>query len=202
MFTEESFIPRIKMLYERIDSAYAAAAEAIDLTCEGCDGVMCCTVDLTVHTFVEMTYLRQGFDALDPLLQSKILAKSRRMVSAKQQAPNGDDYRKAVCALNFDGACILYEYRPMICRLAGIPHFFTKPNGSKLESGGCKRFAESNSGKVSGAILDRTEFYRQMAAMEIEAVMARGERTKKLTVAEILVLTDSFLDKKNHAPLP
>lgn len=187
MFNGESLISRIRELYDKMDSAYAAAAEKIDLTCEGCDGVLCCTVDLTVHTFVEMSYLRQGFYALDPLMQSEILIKSRRMVSAKRQAPKGDDYRGAVCALNSAGACVLYKYRPMICRLAGVPHFFTKPNGTELESGGCKKFDESIAAKNSGEILDRTEFYREMAAMEIEAVIARGERTEKLTIAEILV---------------
>jgi len=187
MFNGESLISRIRELYDKMDSAYAAAARKIDLTCEGCDGVLCCTVDLMVHTFVEMSYLRQGFYALDPLMQSEILIKSRRMVSAKQQAPKGDEYRGAVCALNSAGACVLYQYRPMICRLAGVPHFFTRPNGSKLESGGCKKFDESIPAKNSGEILDRTEFYREMAAMEIEAVIARGERTEKLTIAEILV---------------
>jgi hypothetical protein len=191
MFNGETLISRIKELYDKMDSAYAAAAEKIDLTCEGCDGVVCCTVDLTVHTFVEMSYLRQGFYALEHLVQSEILTKSKRMVSAKQQAPKGDDYRGAVCALNSAGACILYEYRPMICRLAGIPHFFTRPDGSKLESGGCKKFEESIPTKKSGAILDRTEFYREMAAMEIETVIARGERTEKLTVAEIMVSSRS-----------
>jgi hypothetical protein len=193
MFNGESLISSIRGLYDKIDSTYAAAAEQIDLTCEGCDGVVCCTVDLTVHTFVEMSYLRQGFYALDPFMQSEILTKSRRMVSAKQQAPKGDEYRSAVCALNSAGACVLYEYRPMICRLAGVPHFFTKPDGTKLESGGCKKFDESIPAKNSGAILDRTEFYREMAAMEIEAVVARGERTEKLTISEILVSSRSFL---------
>jgi hypothetical protein len=188
MFNGESLISRIAELYDKIDSAYAAAAEKIDLTCEGCDGVLCCTVDLTLHTFVEMSYLRQGFYALDPSMQSEILTKSRRMVSAKQQAPKGEDYRNAVCALNSAGACVLYQYRPMICRLAGVPHSFIRPNGSKSESGGCKKFDESIPAKNSGAILDRTEFYREMAAMEIEAVIARGQRTKKLTIAEILVV--------------
>ncbi len=90
MFNGESLISRIGELYDKIDSAYAAAAEKIDLTCEGCDGVLCCTVDLTLHTFVEMSYLRQGFYALDSFMQSEILTKSRRMVSAKQQAPKGE----------------------------------------------------------------------------------------------------------------
>ncbi len=193
MFTGAEMIPQMKKLYERIDSAYTAAAEKTGLTCYGCNGTICCSVDLTIHTFMEISYLKEGFNTLGDSDQSEILRKSRFIVRAKQEAPYGSGYRNAVCALNSSGACMLYEYRPMICRLAGIPHFFTKPNGSKLESGGCKKFTQSHSGKVTGAILDRTEFYREMAAMEVEAVIARGERTKKLTIAEILVSSPPLL---------
>jgi len=183
----KDLIPRIRELYRKIDSAYAAAAEKIGLTCEDCDGVTCCTVDLTLHTFIEISYLRLGFNTLEPSQQSTILTKSQGIVEAKSEAPYGDRYRSAVCALNSAGACMLYEYRPMICRLAGIPHVFTRPDGFKVKSGGCKKFEETCRGQNPEAIIDRSEFYREMAAMEIEAVRARRRRTEKLTVAEMLV---------------
>ncbi len=187
MFTGENLIPRIRLLYQQIDSVYAAAAEKIGLSCEGCNGVICCSVDLTLHTFIEISYLRFGFRMLEPSLQSEILTKSRWIVDAKLEAPYGAGYRNAVCALNFAGACTLYEHRPMICRLAGIPHVFTRPDGSEAQSGGCKKFEETLRGQNSEAKIDRSAFYREMAAMEIEAVRARGRRTEKLTIAEILV---------------
>ena len=186
MFSGENLAPRIRELYRKIDSAYAGIAENTGLTCEGCDGVICCSVDLTLHTFIEMSYLRLGFTMLEPSLQSEILTKSRWIVDAKCEAPYGDRYRNAVCALNFSGACILYEYRPMICRLAGIPHVFTRPDGSEAESGGCKKFEETLRGQNPEAKIDRSQFYREMAVMEIEAVRARGRRTEKLTIADIL----------------
>jgi len=188
MFTGENLVPRIRELYRKIDSAYAAAAEKIGLTCEGCNGVICCSVDLTLHTFIEISYVRFGFKMLEPSLQSEILTRSRWIVDAKREAPHGDRYRTAVCALNFAGACILYEYRPMICRLAGIPHVFTRPDGSEAQSGGCNKFEETFSGQNPEAKIDRSVFYREMAAMEIEAVRARGRRTEKLTVSEALVI--------------
>ena len=183
----EHLIPRIRELHRKIDSAYAAAAEKIGLTCDGCDGIVCCTVDLPLHTFIEISYLRLGFDMLEPSSRSEILTKSRWIVDAKREAPYGDRYRSAVCALNSGGACMLYEYRPMICRLAGMPHVFTRPDGSKVESGGCKKFEETFRRQNPEAKIDRSAFYREMAAMEIEAVRARGRRSEKLTIAETLV---------------
>ena len=188
MFSGENLIPRIRELYRKIDSAYAAAAQKIGITCEDCDGVICCSVDLTLHTFVEISYVRLGFKMLEPSLQSEILAKSRWIVDAKREAPYGDRYRTAACALNFAGACILYEYRPMICRLAGIPHVFTRPDGSEAQSGGCKKFEETFRGQHPEARIDRSEFYREMAGIEIGAIRARGRRTEKLTVSEALVI--------------
>ncbi len=187
MFTGEDLIPGIRELYRKIDSRYAAAAEKIGLTCEGCDGIVCCTVDLTLHTFIEISYLRFGFDMLESSRRSEILTKSRVIVEAKREAPYGDRYRSAVCALNSEGACTLYEYRPMICRLAGMPHVFTRPDGSEVASGGCKKFEETLRRQNPETKIDRSEFYREMAAMEIEAVRSRGRRTEKLTIAEMLI---------------
>jgi hypothetical protein len=188
MLTGENVIRRIEELYRKIDSAYAAAAEKIGLTCEGCNGVICCSVDLTLHAFIEISYLRLGFKMLQPSLQSEVLTKSRWMVDAKREAPHGDPYRAAVCALNFAGACILYEHRPMICRLAGIPYVFTRPDGSEARSGGCKRFEETFRGQNPEAKIDRSPFYREMASMELEAIRVQGRRTEKLTVSEALVI--------------
>jgi hypothetical protein len=186
MFSGENLIPLVRELYRKIDSAYSAVANEIGLTCEDCNGIVCCTVDLTLHTFSEISYLRHGFKMLEPSLQSEILTKSRWIVDAKSEAPYGDRYRSAVCALNFAGACALYEFRPMICRLAGVPHMFMRPDGSQAQSGGCRKFEETIRGQHPEAKIDRSEFYREMAAMEIEAVRARGRRTEKLTVSEAL----------------
>jgi Fe-S-cluster containining protein len=184
MFSENELVLRLIELYRNIDSTYAEAAEKIGLVCEGCDGAKCCTVDLTLHTFMEIFYLRRGLNTLEPAKRLEILGRCHSMIEAKKEAPYGDRYRNAVCAVNTEGTCMLYEYRPMICRLAGIPHFITRPDGSKVESGGCERLQKIF--PISDLKIDRTEFYQEMARMEVEAVRARGRRTKKLTVAEAL----------------
>ncbi len=184
MFSGDGLIPRLEELYRQMDAAYGAIANDVGFSCEGCDGVKCCTVDVTLHTFVEMFYLRRGFNSLETSRQLEILGRSREIVRAKDEDPFGDAYRNAVCTLNFDGMCSLYEHRPMICRLAGIPHFMSRPDGKILENVGCVRYMRDILPKRSDLKLDRSEFYRSMARIEIEVVRARGKRTRSRTIAE------------------
>lgn len=190
MFSGEEYIPRLHRLYRLIDSAYQEAAEGVGFSCRGCDGVVCCTVDLLVHTYAEMLYLRRGFNSLDTARQQQVLARSRAMILAKKNDPYSDSYRNAPCALNFDGMCGLYEFRPMICRLAGIPHAISRPDGTVLEGGGCVRYEREIRSLHPHVRIDRTEFYRQMAEIEIDAVRAVGRRSASRTVAETLGLED------------
>lgn len=193
MFTGDSLIPRLSELYRLIDAEYQAVSQRVGFSCEGCDGVKCCTVDVTLHTLVEMLYLRRGFNTLDTSRQLEILGRCRAMIKAKEDDPFGDAYRNAVCALNFEGLCVLYTYRPMICRLAGIRHFVSRPDGTSMESCGCSRYERDILGSPAESQqtppemkIDRTPFYRSMAALEMEVIWARGDRTQSRTIAETL----------------
>ncbi len=188
MFSGEELIPRLTELYRLMDSAYGEVSGRIGFSCEGCDGVKCCTVDLILHTSVEMLYLRWGFNTLDVSRQLEVLGRCREIIKAKEDDAFGDEYRNAVCALNFEGLCILYEHRPMICRLAGIPHIIARPDGTTTESGGCIRYQQEIQPHKQNLRLDRTDFYRQVAGIEIEIVRAIGKRTASRTVAETLGL--------------
>jgi hypothetical protein len=186
MISGDALIPRLRDLYALTDQAYSAAASEARFSCRGCDGAACCTVDVPVHTFTEMHYLRQGFSSLDEARQSTILDRCRIMLEAKSVNPLGDAYRGSVCALSFDGLCGLYHYRPMICRLAGIPHFFIRPDGSRRESGGCERFQREILPLHPSIRIDRTRIYHSMAEIEVDAVKALGTRTAPRTIAEVL----------------
>jgi hypothetical protein len=190
MFSGDELIPRLHELYRLIDAAYQEAADRVGFSCRGCDGVACCTVDLILHTYAEMFYLRRGFKTLDNARQQEILERARAMTRAKKEDPYGDSYRNAVCALNFDGMCGLYEFRPMICRLAGIPHAISRPDGTFVESGGCVRYEREIRPAFPRLSIDRTGFYRKMAAIEIDVVREFGCRTVARTVAETLGLED------------
>jgi len=193
MLSGDELIPRLTELYRLIDSAYHEVAEEIGFSCEGCDGVICCTVDLTLHTFVEMLYLRRGFNTLDTSRQLEILGRCLSMIKSKEDDPCSDAYRNAVCVLNFEGLCSLYDYRPMICRLAGIRHFIDRPDGTTMESCGCSRYEREMVRLHPDLRIDRTAFYRSMAEIEIEVVRILGKRTMPRTVAETLGLEDPDL---------
>lgn len=186
MLSGDELIPRLTELYRQIDDQYREIAETIGLTCIGCDGVRCCTVDLRLHTFMEMHYVRRGFNTLDPALRNEVLLRSRTMKAAKEADPYGEAYRNAVCALNVGGKCVLYAYRPMICRLAGIPHVFVRPDGKTLESGGCSHYTEQIGQSRHDAKIDRTEYYRAMAELEMEIVKSSHCRTAPRSIAEVL----------------
>lgn len=187
MHSGERLIPRLRDLYQEMDSAYSALANQAGFSCTGCDGAKCCTVDLMLHTFIEKLYLRRGFNVLEPSLQLEVLGRCKTVLRAKQEDPYGYAYRTAVCVLNFDGRCRLYEHRPMICRLSGVPHFIRKPDGQKVLGPACERFrAEVASDMPDDAELDRTDFYRRLAEIEIQMVRELGQRTVSRTVAETL----------------
>lgn len=169
-----------------MDDAYVGASRQAGFSCDGCDGIKCCTVDLTVHTFAEMLYLRRGFSDLDEDLRLVIKQRLDEILKAKSEDPFGESYRNAVCALNFDGKCILYDHRPMICRLAGIPHVINKPNSTQVRSVGCSRFENYIKPNFPDVCVDRTMFYREMAQLELSVIQELGRRTQSLTVAEIL----------------
>ncbi len=186
MLTGEQLIPRLAELYDTIDSTYKAVIDQAGFSCAGCDGVKCCTVDLVLHTSIEMLYLRRGFNTLESPIRAEIAQRSDQIVRYKRQNSVGEEYRSAVCAANFDGLCSLYQHRPMICRLAGIPHIIFRPDGRAIESGGCTRYEQDVRPGCPDLQVDRTPFYRKLAQMEMEMIEARGSRTSARTVAEVL----------------
>lgn len=191
MFSGDELIPRLEELYRQMDDAYRMIAKEAGFSCNGCDGVKCCTVDVTLHTFAEMFYLRRGFNSLETSRQREILGRSGETVKAKDDDPFGRAYRSAVCSLNFEGMCSLYEHRPMICRLAGIPHAMTRPDGTSLKSGGCEAYTRDILPNHPALLFDRTEYYQRMARIEIEVVKALGKRTRSRTIAETIGREDA-----------
>jgi len=183
---KKELISRIEDLCGKIDAAYGQAAGRVGFSCEGCDGAACCTVDLPLHSFVEKFYLRLGFRVLDVTRQSRISDRCAAMLKAKRKNPHGQSYRNAVCVLNFDGLCSLYPYRPMICRLSGVPHVLVRPDGKTIRRGGCSRYELKIRSLHPDLSIDRTQFYREMASVEIEIIRGVGRRTRSCTIAEVL----------------
>lgn len=173
-------------LFRDIDQVYSITTERLGFSCKGCDGAKCCSVDLIVHTASEQNLLEGGVRTLAPDLRDNVVARAAQMVKAKHKDPNGASYRDSVCALNFNGMCALYHHRPMICRLAGLPHKILKPDGSEITGPGCHVFHSRFQDPPIDGIIDRSQFYRRMAELETDIIKISKCRTKPRTIAEII----------------
>ncbi len=171
----EPFLDKLANLYREMELAYIKSASIYDFKCRGCDD-NCCKTYFCHHTLIEYLYIIKGYKNIQSGLKNKI----------KEKIPN-----KEICPLNFKGLCVLYEFRPMICRLHGIPHIFIRPDGIKVRGEGCEEFYKSIKKKNIKLnrenVLDRTPFYKEMAALE-KAVRkySKIDLKIKMTIAEMI----------------
>ena len=94
---------------------------------------------------------------------------------------------RVMCPLNEKGLCGLYQYRPMICRLHGIPTEIKRPGGVPARGPGCGDF-DRQCGHKQYILFDRTPFYMEMAGNEKEIRGRLGFTEKiKMTVARMIV---------------
>ncbi len=153
-----------------MDEKYLEAASYYGFICKGCED-NCCRTHFYHHTFVEYLYLFEGFKTLSDEEQLKI---------------NGNIDKPEICPLNFNGLCRLYDFRPMICRLHGIPHELHKPGFNTMKSVGCDCFYKNCGGKKY-LQFDRTPFYFKVAEIEKELKQQSKINDKfKLTIAEMI----------------
>ena len=149
------------------------------------------TITAVTRTFTtipsEYGYILKGYRLLD----------WRKCADIREKALNGIGDRKArdkkeragryLCPLNFDGRCILYSFRPMICRLHGIPHEFQTINPKVFHAPGCDLFTAQH-GNMEYFKFDRTPFYTRMAKLESQLKQAIQIDSKlKMTIAEMIV---------------
>jgi Fe-S-cluster containining protein len=180
------FIDRLKRFYVAMDQAYNRAAGHYGFACAGCRD-NCCRTRFYHHTVIEYTYIIEGLATLT--LKKKIEVKSRAMAVVEEtaKADSAGETVRQMCPLNFDELCILYPYRPMICRLHGIPHEFKKPGQKTIYGSGCETF-DHRCGRIGYFEFDRTPFYLELAKLEKAVRQALGIAVKfKMTVAEIIV---------------
>ena len=109
--------------------AHVRAEHADCVACKaGCSG--CCHMPFEL-TLIEAVYLKQAFlqafppgEARRALLAAagKALCDSKRRRDGKSQAVAASMNHRAPCPLlNAEGCCVLYDARPMTCRVFGIP---------------------------------------------------------------------------------
>lgn len=134
-------VANYRQLLTQVDSWFSRclSVHADKITCrEGCSG--CCR-GLFDITLLDAWLLQQGFRGLSTALQHDILARvDVRRQQLQQQWPDfqppfilnrlphdqwlnmPEDDLTPCPLLGEDGRCLVYDYRPLTCRLHGIPH--------------------------------------------------------------------------------
>ncbi len=172
-------------LYIAMDQAWNHTAALYDFQCEGCED-NCCRSLFFHHTFVEKAFLLQGFDQLTPLEREKALARARTYCDKTFSGPGPGISLKLMCPLNQVGKCILYPYRPMICRLHGLPHELHPPGQPPRKGPGCHAGPFDSTPYIP---FDRTIFYREMAKIEMQFKPRAGKTGRiKETIAQMVIL--------------
>ncbi len=127
-------------LLGRVDTWFVRCLEAVpeSIRCaQGCSG--CCR-GLFDISYLDAQLLRSGFDALPGVLRLEVLGRARsRMLELEGLWPGfappyilndlpTEDWREmpeqdeTPCVLlGDDGLCLIYEHRPLTCRLHGLP---------------------------------------------------------------------------------
>jgi Fe-S-cluster containining protein len=180
------FFNRLEAIFTDMDNAYQKASSHYNFHCNGCDD-NCCMTHFFHHTHLEYFYILNGIDQIEPTLKTLLLKKAQdanqRAIAATQR---GDNLR-LMCPLNVDEMCMIYKYRPMICRMHGIPHELRPPGRQASFGPGCDNF-QAQCGKKQYVQFDRTPFYVNMANLEKEMKQALGITEKfKKNITQMLV---------------
>lgn len=180
-----AFLDRSQCLFAAMDRKYMGATEHYGFQCIGCID-NCCRTRFYHHTYLEYLYVCAGVEKLDPQRKREIKKRALEVCRNTAEAEGKGMPVRFWCPLNFDGQCVLYPFRPMICRLHGIPHELQRPGQNVLRGPGCGKFDDLCAHKRYFKF-DRTPFYFEMAKLENEFKKAAGLTGRiKMTVAEMI----------------
>ncbi len=169
-----------------MDKAYQEAAEYYQFHCTGCEN-SCCRTRFYHHTLLEFFFVIEGLQRLHHQERLDIEERALEVCRKTDEADDKGVPVRMMCPLNVEGLCLTYRFRPMICRLHGIPHKLRGPDGRVTKGQGCDAFYRSGSPKAPLAF-DRTPFYVDMANLEGEFRRSIGAPIKvKMTIAQMIV---------------
>lgn len=188
----EHFSPLVQ-LYHDMDKTWDQVAQQYGFQCNGCED-NCCLSLFFHHTHAEASFLEFGLQTLPSKDRKHVLTLSRdycrQTFSETAENQNQPASQKIPCPLLKTDRCSLYNFRPMICRLHGLPHELHKPGFNAIKGPGC------DAGKFDSRTyipFDRTPFYKQMAVIEMNFRQLTGKTGKiKKTIAQILVDSESL----------
>lgn len=184
--TGAPYLERLSEVYRGIEVAYGQVAGHYEsFSCEGCQS-NCCTTVFYHYTLIEALCFGNGFRALPEDRMNAAIGEARRYVEVLERNPGGETSLSLMCPVNFGGLCGVYEHRPLICRIHGVPAFLDSRRGAVERWKGCLRFQELHGGRIDREI-DRTPFYTAVAELEIELRKSAGDfsRSRK-TIAHMI----------------
>jgi len=179
------FLKRLSVIFADMDRKYKEAADHYGFHCTGCRD-NCCLTRFYHHTLLEYNCLLEGFKTLDKEMQSRVKRRASEVCRQTIMTAEKGQPLRLMCPLNFDSLCSLYTFRPMICRLHGIPHELQQLGQGVIRRPGCGAFSEEFCDKTYFKF-DRTPFFMEMAGLEKEFRQVLGVSHKfKMTVAQII----------------
>lgn len=177
---------QLKGVFREMDQHYADVAGRYGFRCSGCED-NCCLTRFYHHTLLELLLLWEGFSRLPPAHRERISDIARHVSRESERIAALGESPRIMCPLNEAGLCILYDARPMICRLHGIPHELKTPGRGVSRGPGCGAF-EARCGQLPYLTFDRTPFYAKMAQLERQLQQAvAGPGKTRMTVAAMIV---------------
>ena len=129
------YLERLHDIFAAMDRAYQLVADLYHFNCSGCDD-SCCLTRFYHHTLLEYLYLVEGLRTLESDARHAIYEKALTVSAAMEDADRQGEALRIMCPLNRNERCTLYPYRPMICRLHGIPHELQRSGGNPIKNPG------------------------------------------------------------------
>ena len=180
------FAELLTSIFADMDREYSRVAEHYGFDCNACADI-CCQTRFYHHTYIEYLLVKEGFHTLGSDMQTEIVSRARKVVRQAADLEKEGKPARLMCPLNFEALCVLYPYRPMICRLHGIPHEFQNGAGHRVQAPGCETFDRMCS-SIQYFKFDRTPFYREMAGLEKAFRQTLGINAKiRMTIAEMIL---------------
>jgi len=181
-----SFLERLRDIFATMDLEYARVAAHYQFQCDGCTD-SCCLTRFYHHTYLEYFYFRRSFEKLDSRKKDQIIVKAEDVCRETAKADENGMPVRLMCPLNDDSLCTLYPFRPMICRMHGVPHELQKPGQNVIHGPGCSTF-DGRCADKGYFKFDRTPFYVALANLENEFKQTVGlEGRIRMTVAEMIL---------------
>lgn len=186
--SRQALYRKLANLYGRMVEGYDQVAQEVGHTCAACPK-NCCTSYFQHHTYIEWAYLHQGLKQLPEERRADYVERARAYVEETRAALARGEVPAAMCPLNDEGSCGLYEHRLMICRMHGVPNTLQPPRGPRRDFPGCWRFQQSAANATNVTALDRTPYYKELAALEQALLGKKIGRLPRvdLTLAEMIV---------------